>query len=412
MDRKGRNIALGAPLGPRALEIGRRNAHLTASKRVLAIIFLLVPLFLITAYAKEGSEVFGTSEYGNILSDFESIVPESVREWLPNELLSELEKGEEADPSIIANNFQNTDLINLLKKAGKAMLQPFLDALIGCMGLTVTAAIISALRPIGGTCQDALHFLVSVSIALSLWKIGYNGILILSEALTTVSVFMRAMLPSVAILYAIGGNFTAAAAEEGILLILLEVMETLCAEGLRPMLQVAFSLAIAAHLAGEGRLQGISTMTCRTITFILAFLATLLTTVFAYQHSIAASADSLLLRSVKFAASGVIPVIGGALSEAVGSMGGAISFLRSTVGGVATVVVLIIMLVPCMQLLGTRLALTLSSLVANALGCPKESGLFIEIGSIFDLAMAILTICFFALLFVMAMMSRCVIALG
>ncbi len=379
--------------------------------KAFCIFLLMLLLFACTLPVSAKEDEQGVYD-GEILKEFSDLIPEEARDSLPDGLMKELEKGKDADPAVIAGEIDRDFLLVMLKKAGKSMIAPFLSVLCTCLGLCIVASIVRSLHPFGGDASDGMRFLLSVCVCLSVWRIGEDGMELLREALTSVSVFIRAMLPSIAVLYTTGGNFTAGAIEEGFLLILLELIEALCYEGLTPMLQVTFALAVIAHIAGENRLQGLTQTVSRGITVILTFLVTVLTTVLSYQHSIAEGADGLLLRSVKFAASGVIPVIGGTLGEAMGSAMGAVSFLRATVGSVATVVILVILLIPGTYLLGMRLAVSVSAMLSRAIGCQEEGGLYGEIASVFDLAMAILAVCFFSLLFALTLMVRCAVAIG
>lgn len=375
---------------------------------VLAALLLILPLFCSVSVGAASVD----TEKRDILREVEDAIPPAVRDRLPSGLVQELEKGENADPVRLAEAMDRQSLGELLKKAGQAAIRPFLDALGGCIGLTVVAAILSAFGKLGSDGGQGMKWLLSLCTVLSLWRIGQGSFRLMAEAMNTVSVFIRALLPSVTAVYAAGGNFTAAAAEEGALLLLLEWMETFCGSVLQPMLQVVFTLAAAAHVCGEGQLCGLGSAVCKAITLILGFLMTVLSTVLGYQHSIASGADGVLLRSVKFAASGVVPVLGGSMSEAMGTAVGAVGFLRSAVGSVATAVILIILLFPCMHLLGTRAAIGISAMLAKLVGCSAEGAIFSEVGHIYDLAMAVLAICFFSLLFAMTLMVRCAVAAG
>lgn len=375
---------------------------------VLAALLLILPLSFSLSVAAASTD----KEDRDILREVEEAIPPSVRDRLPSGLVQELEKGEDADPVRLAEAMDRQSLTELLKKAGRAAISPFLEALGGCIGLTIVAAILSAFGKLCGDGGRSMQWLLSLCTVLSLWRIGQGSFQLMTEALNTVSVFIRALLPTVAAVYAAGGNFTAAAAEEGALLLLLEWMETFCGSVLQPMLKVVFTLAAAAHVCGEEQLRGLSGAVCKAITLILSFLMTVLSTVLGYQHSIASGADGVLLRSVKFAASGVVPVLGGSMSEAMGTAVGAVGFLRSAVGSVATAVILIILLFPCMHLLGTRAAIGVSAMMAKLVGCSSEGAIFSEIGGIYDLAMAVLTIFFFSLLFAMTLMVRCAVAAG
>lgn len=64
------------------------------------------------------------------------------------------------------------------------------------------------------------------------------------------------------------------------------------------------------------------------------------------EGSLAGAADSVTLRTAKFAAGAVFPVVGGAVSDALSSVQGSMSLLRSSVGGFASIAIMAMLLPP------------------------------------------------------------------
>jgi len=372
-------------------------------KRIFILLVLSILLSL-TCSAEESMDL----DPDRILSDLSNTLSDSVREELPEGIPKELEKGIDVDIAAVASAFSPSYLLKLISKAVQPLVSSCLRCLCKLTGCILICSLLSALPTAVEQTGRALSFLTALILSIGVLQIAIEGFTITVKALESVTVFMRALLPTIAMVYASGGNWIAGGAEEAGLMMILQILQTLSADGLSPMVKTAFCLSIAAHIAGEERLNGLCTTVCRIIMMLLSFLMTILTAVMSYQHAISASADGLLLRSVKFAAAGVIPIIGGSVSEMMGTAGGAVSFLRATVGTVGTVSILILLLIPFAQLLGFRTALTLGSMLGNAMGCRKEGSLMQEICSVFDLMMAILAVCFLTLLFSLALLVRCV----
>lgn len=375
----------------------------------LAVVF---PFLILVFAIPVGALDLGDAGGEEILSDLEAIIPDSIKELLPPDLIGMLEEEEKADPLILADTIDGGYLTTMLRGAWAELWKPFLQAFTSCVAMTVAAAIFHSFKPLSGESAGGMDWLVSLTVVLTLFQIGQDGLSRMKEALTSVSVFMRALMPTVAVLYAAGGNTVSGAAEEGILLLILELIETFSTQILTPMLHIAVAFCAVNQVAGEKKLNGICATISKSTVLILSLLMTVFSITLSHQHIIAEKADSMMLRSLRFAASGIIPIVGGSVSEIMGTTAGAVGMLRASVGTVVTAVVLAILLIPGMQLLGIRIALRLSGLISHALGVPAVASVTEEIGSVFDLALAILAVCFLSLLFAMTLMIRCAVAVA
>ena len=111
-------------------------------------------------------------------------------------------------------------------------------------------------------------------------------------------------------------------------------------------------------------------------------------------HSIVtASADSAASRAVKFAVSSFVPVVGGALGDALRTVGGCVSVLKS---GVAAFVLLaegVLFLPVVLQCVCWQLALLFCAAAGEALGQGELCGLLSAAGRAVGLLLAILLCC-------------------
>ncbi len=363
------------------------------------LLFLLLPL-PVSALDKEA---------GDILTTLPEILPEEVWALFPPSLMTEIEKGADADLTVLASALSSDGWTTLFSNSLAPALSQFVRLLLSLLSLCILSSLFRTLTSDGGM-SEVMSFLSSVVFSLSLIELCGDAFVILREALTSVSVLMRALLPSIGAVYLLSGNVTGAMVEEGGMLLILELMETLSGEVLAPLLTFSFCLSVSGHLSGQGRLEGLCPSVTRAVSVILTFFVTVLTMLLSAQHSIAVQTDGLLMHSIKFAASGVIPVIGGAMGDMIGGAMGAASFLRGSIGTLGTVSILVLMVVPAIQLFAFRMALRIGGMIAASLGCEREGTLMNETVSVFDLMLAVLLVCLFALLFALTLAVRAVSA--
>ena len=82
------------------------------------------------------------------------------------------------------------------------------------------------------------------------------------------------------------------------------------------------------------------------------------------------------MRAVRYAASGLIPVVGSTVSGAISTLAAGLGYARSIVGGGAILVILYMALSPLILLLIYRLTLTLGGIFAYFSGSAMASRIF------------------------------------
>ena len=129
---------------------------------------------------------------------------------------------------------------------------------------------------------------------------------------------------------------------------------------------VACAVFVTSALSGiDTRLARISKSVRMLFLTLLGILTTLIGATFALQSTISASADSLAMRSAKYAVSSTIPIVGNAVSGALGLVSGGVTYARDIIGGGAIAVVLSVVLSPLVTLFAYRLCLRLGSAISS-----------------------------------------------
>ena len=127
----------------------------------------------------------------------------------------------------------------------------------------------------------------------------------------------------------------------------------------------------------------------RTLVSLLGVITLLLGATFSLQSTISAGADSIAIRGARYAASGAIPIVGGAVSGALGLVAGGVSYARGIVGGGAIAVVLSIVLAPLVTLLVYRLCLGLGVAVCSRCSLDGCEGVLSSFSGALDMLVAV-----------------------
>ena len=132
----------------------------------------------------------------------------------------------------------------------------------------------------------------------------------------------------------------------------------------------------------------------------------LLCGVLGIQSTLAQGADTLALRTVRFAAGSFLPVVGGSVSEALRTVAGSVEYLRSAVGMGGVILVFLAFLPTFLSVLLLRTAFLLSGAVASMLSCQREERLLSELASVWGYFLAVIACLFVMMVFSLTLFAR------
>lgn len=344
-------------------------------RRALLVIAALILLLPLRAGAEGVSDMYGA-------------LPDGVRDSLPDRLENDIsENGESAVASLGAEYIASL-AASALKAAFAYSVKP-LAAVIGV--LLLSALLNSAGAAAAGGEAVALSSAVSVTVTIfgaitPLFKLT-------SDTLSGIGLIMKGILPVMTGIYAMSGNITAASVNSTWLMLLLTFLETLTESLLMPLLCTCtgfIAVTTLSRFTGAPDMSGVSGELKKALTFLLAAAGTVFTTVMAHQTALAKSADSVALRSLKFASGNMIPVIGGALGEAADGYLAGLSLIRSASGTLAAAAVISYVLPALLKIAVLRAGLSAVAAGAEIMGRGKEAAVVREAGEVLGIAVALI----------------------
>ena len=344
-------------------------------RRALLVIAALILLLPLRAGAEGVSDMYGA-------------LPDGVRDSLPDRLENDIsENGESAVASLGAEYIASL-AASALKAAFAYSVKP-LAAVIGV--LLLSALLNSAGAAAAGGEAVALSSAVSVTVTLfgaitPLFKLT-------SDTLSGIGLIMKGILPVMTGIYAMSGNITAASVNSTWLMLLLTFLETLTESLLMPLLCTCtgfIAVTTLSRFTGAPDMSGVSGELKKALTFLLAAAGTVFTTVMAHQTALAKSADSVALRSLKFASGNMISVIGGALGEAADGYLAGVSLIRSASGTLAAAAVISYVLPALLKIAVLRAGLSAVAAGAEIMGRGKEAAVVREAGEVLGIAVALI----------------------
>ncbi|MBR4881690.1 MAG: hypothetical protein IKU19_07130 [Clostridia bacterium] len=331
--------------------------------RNILVAFLVLAVFLTPVCAYDDVE-----EY--ITEDMEDVLPEDI---------------------ILQDTINYDTLWDSFCDGIKGVLPGVLQNMTSVLSVVVLSAVFNTLGDSLASrgVRECLGYLSSGCIAMAV----YNALSAVWEEmiglLSRINTFMTTLTPVTTLLYSMGGNITTAAVSNAAMGIILTVFETLCYHGIRPMLVICFGFSIISALSGSIDLKPISTFVRKTYTTVLVFTMTSMICILSLQNMLTRPKDSLGIRTIKFAAANSIPIVGGALGEAAATVGVGISAIRGSLGVLAILALLIIILPSVLSMWMNKIFFSFMSALCSVLGLSKEQGVIAGAAELMSFALAI-----------------------
>lgn len=321
-----------------------------------------------------------------------------------------IEIPEAAQPFLTESGLSASDPESLLTISPSEMLQTVLHTatdeaaaplrLCGTLlALTVLTTVLSSLNdaaahPSMKSLFDAVGTLLCVTAAASPLC---TCLIRTADAFQTGRVFMGSYVPVFAAFIAAGGSVAGGAAYQIFVLFLTETVMQIAGGILFPLLQMAAALGIVDAVNPKLHLGCFVSGIHKGVTWLLGFLMALFSALLSVRSFAASAADSLAAKSLKLIASSAVPVIGGAVSDAYGTVQGSIRLLRNGVGGIGILVILWLVLPPMLSLILYRLVYWLMQFLAETAGASSMAKLYHNMLDILSAAFALL-FCFAVML--------------
>ncbi len=377
---------------------------------ILILLFALLLCSLLTHSAFADGKKDGET-LPDVYQDFLDSLPPSILERLPEGALSN--KTEEVGGAVGEMSSFSYLLKTVLSLVG-LRLGDCLKLLCSVGGVLIVSSICrtfctSLKRP---EIARAFSFMITLIITVTIFATGFGTIESTVSYFHSLNGFTSAAVPLMGSLYIMGGNAAAAVATSSGLALFMTVLEEIVGRSIVPFCGICLALALIGACEGAPRLSSALTSLKKNYTLLLSFFMMLLLAMLSAQTVLGASQDTLAMRSAKFAAGNMIPVVGGSIGELLRSVSAGIGYMRSAVGICGVLLLLLLMLPTLVELLLARTAWQICAFFAEILGCEGEKRLLDEFASINGYLIAAVAICSSVLFLTFTLFAHCATALA
>lgn len=373
------------------------------------IFLLLLCFFTLTASAADADMEAESIAVAEEWQDFLDAIPGEIAALLPEGFFAE--NPEEAGKAVAEVGSFSAIFDTVLRLTGLSIKES-VGLFARICGVLVLAAVLRTLTDGKGEgTYRAGAFCTTAVLALLILQQQHGKMAEIGAYFDTVRGLSVALLPLMGTLYAMGGNVSTAVAHHGMMSLFLTVLESVCSTTALPLAGICLTMALLDSVSDGLSLRSLTTLIKRTYTFGLSLVMLLLCGVLGLQSTLGKGADTLALRTIRFAVGSFLPVVGGSVSESLRTVAGSVAYLRATVG-VGGILVLFFAFLPLfLSVLFTRMAFLLGGSVAGMLACPREERLLSELAGVYGYFMAIIACLFVTVSFSLTILAHCAAAI-
>ena len=368
-------------------------------KRLVCAVLLMLSLTLF-ASGQEGDiyrEQFDMSGAGNI----ETALPEETQEALDDMDVSP--ENPQSMLDLTLNGFFEM-LIRLVR--GKS--QRPIRVLLVIFGVEILCALMKGFTTSSkiGEEHSVFQVLSTLFVSITLLTPVSGYLEKIGELLNHIVSFQMTFVPVYALLITAQGQPMTASGYTAALFALCQILMVVLGQILLPLISVYLAFCLVSAVSEGNRLKGIADWVRNIAIFLLTLLTTVFVAFLTLQGFLGSATDNIGVRTVKMMMGSFIPVVGGAISEAYGTIQGCMGLLKTSVGIYGMLATALLFLPTLLELIVWSLGLSLCASFGEMLEIPHVSGLIKSVGNVVKILISILVCCI--LLF---LVSTCVMLL-
>lgn len=332
---------------------------------ILIKTILLIMLFILPLNAT-AEEVYDTE---NLLSGYSEVYGDEIEKGL-----SFAENIPEFEPSAILDELNSGKFSFDPKEALRYLLKIFLGVIADnakllaiVLALSVLCSYLSGLKDgfgsegISTSAFYACYIIISGICAAAF----YDASLQVSQTVSSIAIFMRVIVPIIITALVASGAIVSAASLEPTLLAMVEVAVWLIEILFIPAVMITAALNIVGGMSDKFKTDRMAKLLGSAVRWGLSIVLTVFVSFAGIKSIMSAGVDGLTLKISKFAASNLVPVVGGILAESVETVMNCSVVIKNSVGILGIICIVLIAVYPVVQIAGVLMLFRITAAIAE-----------------------------------------------
>lgn len=352
-------------------------------KRIIMLLFVIA-LLTVPCFAEEYS--FSAKDLNNIAWDeFLSSLPEDAALELdginPTNSLNSAEKlGEKVSFSHWIDR-----IVTAVKKALPALISSFAPVI----SILIITSAANTVMPDMPRVTEAFGLCSKLALSVVLMSETVRIMSDVTAHMTRLCTMMNFFLPVMEAVSIAGGNVTEKSVTSAAITLAVTLIGNVNTYFLTPLVSALFSLSVVSLLSEDMSLAGAVSSFRKFVGRMWQICTILFSFILGIQTILAKGTDNLVSRGAKFAIGSFVPVAGGMLSEAFGTVREGMNYLRE-VCGIGGIIVLLSLTVPVLvPMFLYKAGIFVTKTAANILKCGSISSVIEECGGVIDMLLGV-----------------------
>ena len=348
-------------------------------KLIIFIISILLLLFpSVIALGEEDikpNDIEGVEEFDNYINNFKTRY----------DLLNDIDFSK-----YIEETFKNGNGELNIKEISKTVIKYAVKEIYASIKIMALLAVMVLLTSFLMSLQEAFsgNNLINISfyaiyglIMMLLMKNMLIGVEECKEIIESLSNFMVVLIPLLLTMLIGIGGFTEAVAMDPIVIAVVNICVTIVVDFLLPAILIVTVLKLINNLSDEDKLTKLTALFNSVIKYTQGIMLTIFITVLTIRGVTTRTFDKVAVETAKFAVDNFVPVVGGALSDAVTSVAYYSLLIKNSLSSVGLIVIVLLILTPIIKLFILSLINKFTAAILEPIGNKKIIESINEVGN-------------------------------
>ena len=269
-----------------------------------------------------------------------------------------------------------------------------LSAFSSAISIIMIYAVVGMVKSEKQGISESYAFLCALSVGGAILAPMMSAVGESVEVIKTAGGLMLGFIPIFCIILVSSGKISSAMVYQGAMLGVCEFITSACSYIISPFVGAYICFGMSAAVAGNDGIYKLAVGIKNVATWGLGLLMTIFTGFLGMQGVIAKASDNMTIKTTKFFVGSTVPLVGGALSEAVTTVVAGIGMLRSSAMIWCIAAVAVIMLPIVLELFIWRIVLNVLAAVSSMFSVSMVEKLFSISGVAISFLIALL-LCIF-----------------
>lgn len=267
---------------------------------------------------------------------------------------------------------------------------------LSCLGISIGIMLLCAL--VEG-CSLSLHEKAQGTVLSLVGTLSLTAAIVVPvcqtigrvcEVLEGVSGFMLLYIPIMAGLMIASGQEISGASYYGTMMVAGQVVSRLSSKLVMPLLNIFLGMSVTSAISPRMNLKAFCDMAYKVAKWILTFITILFVTLLTVQSLVTSSMDAVTNKTLRFAVSSFVPVVGGTLGDALSAVSGSLKLLKSGAGVFAIIGASFIFLPILLECCVWQFSLLCTSTAGNMFGLKQFTSLLEAVSKVISMMIAML----------------------